>query len=128
MSRYLYFGGGWMVLGVVCGIGQFLLGSSAAAQDSKTQSTVFHVDPMWPKPLPNRWVLGSVIGVSVDSQDHVWIVHRPATLQANEIRSSWKAAPPVLEFDQAGNLIASWGGPGQGYEWPQSEHGIYVDY
>src|ERR1700674_2489122 len=114
MRRYLYFGGGLMVLGAVCGIGQLLLESSAAAQGSKPQSPVFQVDPMWPKPLPNRWLLGSVIGVSVDSQDHVWIVHRAATLQPNEIRSSWKKAPPVLEFDQAGNLVSSWGGPGQG--------------
>jgi DNA-binding beta-propeller fold protein YncE len=117
-----------MVLGVVFGIGQLLLERSAAAQGSKAQSPLFQVDPMWPKPLPNRWVLGSVIGVSVDSQDNVFIIHRAAALQPNEIRSSWKAAPPVLEFDAVGNLIASWGGPGEGYQWPQSEHGIYVDY
>jgi DNA-binding beta-propeller fold protein YncE len=128
MRRYLYLGGGLMVLAVVCGTGEFLFEKSAAAQGSKVQSPTFQVDPSWPKPLPNRWLLGSVIGVSVDSQDHIWIIHRPATLQPNEIRSSWKAAPPVLEFDQAGNLLASWGGPGQGYEWPQSEHGIYIDY
>ena len=59
--------------------------------------------------------------------DHVWIVHRPSTLQPNETRSIWRAAPPVLEFDQQGNLVSSWGGPGDGYEWPDLEHGIYVD-
>jgi len=37
-------------------------------------------------------------------------------------------APPVLSFDQAGNLIQHWGGPGAGYEWPDSNHGITVDY
>src|SRR5436309_2789413 len=36
-------------------------------------------------------------------------------------------APPVLELDQDGKLLASWGGPGQGYEWPSTEHGIFVD-
>jgi DNA-binding beta-propeller fold protein YncE len=128
MRRYWYVGGGLLMLAVVSSIGQFVFERSAAAQGSKPQSPVFQVDPMWPKPLPNRWILGSTIGVSVDSQDHVWIIHRPATLQPNEIRSSWKGAPPVLEFDQAGNLVSSWGGKGQGYEWPQSEHGIYVDY
>jgi DNA-binding beta-propeller fold protein YncE len=128
MRRYLYVGGGLLTLGLVLGVGQLLFERSAAAQGSKPQSPIFQVDPMWPKPLPNRWILGSTIGVSVDAQDHVWIIHRPATLQANEIRSSWKGAPPVLEFDQAGNLVSSWGGPGQGYEWPQSEHGIYIDY
>jgi DNA-binding beta-propeller fold protein YncE len=128
MRRYVYLAGAFLVLGVACGIGLRLFERSMAAQGSKAQSPIFQVDPNWPKPLPNRWILGSVIGVSVDSQDHVWIIHRPATLQANEIRSSWKAAPPVLEFDQAGNLLRHWGGPGQGYEWPQSEHGIYLDY
>jgi DNA-binding beta-propeller fold protein YncE len=128
MRRYLQLGGGLMMIGVACGIGQALLEKAAAAQGSKTQSPIFQVDPLWPKPLSNRWVVGSVIGVSVDSHDHVWVVHRAATLQPNEIRSSWKAAPPVLEFDQAGNLVSSWGGRGPGYEWPQSEHGIFIDY
>ena len=40
----------------------------------------FEVDPFWPKPLPNHWVLGSTIGVSVDARDHVWILHRPGTV------------------------------------------------
>ena len=88
----------------------------------------YEVDPAWPKPLPNQWLLGAVAGVAVDAQDHVWIVHRPSTLQPNETRSIWRAAPPVLEFDQQGNLISSWGGAGAGYEWPDLEHGIYVDH
>ena len=87
----------------------------------------YDVDPAWPKPLPNRWLLGAVAGVAVDGADHVWIVHRPSTLQPNETRSIWRAAPPVLEFDQQGNVLSSWGGPGEGYEWPDLEHGILVD-
>src|SRR5947209_3492486 len=87
----------------------------------------FQVDPFWPKPLPNHWILGAVAGVAVDASDHVWITHRPSTLQPNETRSIWRAAPPVLELDQAGNLLSSWGGSGARYEWPQLEHGIYVD-
>jgi DNA-binding beta-propeller fold protein YncE len=87
----------------------------------------YQVDPAWPKPLPNHWLVGAVVGVAVDGRDHVWITHRPSTLQPNETRSFWKAAPPVLEFDQEGTLVASWGGPGAGYEWPQLEHGVYVD-
>ena len=87
----------------------------------------FEVDPFWPQPLPNQWIIGAVAGVAVDSRDHVWIVHRPSTLQPNELRSEWKAAPPVLEFDQAGQFVSAWGGPGSGYEWPELEHGIYVD-
>jgi DNA-binding beta-propeller fold protein YncE len=96
------------------------------AQDVKNVPS-FKVDPFWPKPLPNHWLVGAVAGVAVDSKDHVWIIHRPSTLQPNEIRSIHRGAPPVLEFDPAGNLVSSWGGPGPGYEWPQLEHGIYVD-
>jgi DNA-binding beta-propeller fold protein YncE len=88
---------------------------------------VYHVDPFWPKPLPNHWLVGAVAGVAVDLKDHVWIIHRPTTLQPNEVRSIYRGAPSVLEFDPAGNLVSSWGGPGPGYEWPELEHGIYVD-
>ena len=88
---------------------------------------MYHVDPFWPRPLPNHWIVGAVAGVAVDARDHVWITHRPSTLQPNELRSIWKAAPPVLEFDRDGTLVQAWGGPGAGYEWPQLEHGIYVD-
>ncbi len=87
----------------------------------------FSVDATWPKPLPNHWILGAVAGVAVDARDHVWVTHRPSTLQPNETRSIWKAAPPVLEFDVDGTLLSHWGGPGAGYEWPQLEHGIYID-
>jgi hypothetical protein len=99
-----------------------------AVQNTKAvQAPTFAVDPMWPRPLPNRWILGAVVGVAVDRRDHVWIVHRPSTLQPNETRSIWRAAPPVLEFDQEGNVVSAWGGPGAGYEWPDLEHGIHVD-
>lgn len=97
----------------------------------------FEVDPFWPKPLPNHWILGSTIGVSVDSRDHVWIVHRgAATLNARtEMGAATDPptgeccvpAPPVLEFDPDGNLVGWWGGPGEGYDWPESNHGITVD-
>ena len=97
----------------------------------------FEVDPFWPKPLPNNWLLGQTVGVSVDSRDHVWIVHRPGSLD-DQIEASagvntpegscCAAAPPVLEFDQEGNLVSYWGGPGEGYDWPESDHGITVDH
>lgn len=96
----------------------------------------FEVDPFWPKPLPNGWLLGNVIGVGVDSNDHVWIVHRSDTVTDAEAAAETnpptaaccRRAPPVLEFDPAGNLVGSWGGPGEGYEWPASNHGIFVDH
>jgi DNA-binding beta-propeller fold protein YncE len=101
-----------------------------------TQAPMFEVDPMWPKPLPNHWILGMTIGVSVDAQDHIWIIHRQGSLETTEANAQQNpvagdccsAAPPVLEFDEAGNLIGHWGGPGKDYEWPVSTHGITVDY
>jgi hypothetical protein len=95
----------------------------------------FEIDAYWPKPLPNKWIFGQIGGIYVDAQDHVWINQRPGTLDAREKRASTAAkvdccvpAPPVVEFDQAGNVVQAWGGPGQGYEWPSNEHGIFVDY
>lgn len=101
--------------------------AAPAARTTPRRVPTFTVDPAWPKPLPNHWILGAVAGVAVDRHDHVWITHRPSTLQPNETRSIWKAAPPVLEFAADGTLLSSWGGPGDGYEWPQLEHGIFVD-
>ena len=96
----------------------------------------FEVEPLWPKPLPNHWIMGNVIGLTVDANDHIWIVHRGASLERMETYAQATppasdccvAAPPVLEFDEGGNLIGHWGGPGEGYEWPDSNHGILVDY
>jgi DNA-binding beta-propeller fold protein YncE len=104
-------------------------------QAAETKAPKFVVDPFWPKPLPNAWLLGQSVGVSVDAQDHVWIIHRPNSLEAGEQHASTTpqtahccaAAPPVLEFDQAGNLVGHWGGPGEGYDWPDANHGITVD-
>lgn len=116
---------------------QAALQRGAAAQGGTVQAPRFEVDPLWPKPLPNHWLLGSTIGVWVDERDHVWIIHRSsATLNNNERGAELSpptgeccaGAPPVLEFDAAGNLVSHWGGPGGGYEWPQSNHGITIDH
>jgi hypothetical protein len=97
----------------------------------------FEVDPFWPKPLPSHWVLGSTIGVSVDSRDHVWIIHRQQSLNMQTEASAGMntpagaccmPAPNVIELDAQGNVASSWGGPGQGYDWPTSNHGITVDH
>jgi hypothetical protein len=109
----------------------------AGTQAQQVQAPRFEVDPMWPKPLPNHWILGSTIGIGVDSRDHVYIIHRgDSTLNqrteaggagANPIGECCVSAPPILEFDPDGNLVNSWGGPGEGYTWPESNHGISVD-
>ena len=131
---------GRLVLVVIVLAAAVAAGLAAFARDraeSRTMSApYFEVDPFWPKPMPNHWMLGSAVGVSVDERDHVWIVHRPATLADNEQGADLKpptgeccsAAPHVLEFDADGTLVGHWGGPGQGYEWPSSGHGITVDH
>ncbi len=108
---------------------------TVVANGNATGIPQFQVEPFWPKPLPNNWILGQVSGVAVDKRNHIWIVHRPGTLSEREVGAQQNppygkccyAAPPVLVFDESGNLIRSWGGPGQGYEWPSNEHGIFVD-
>ena len=110
-------------------------GSAGGAQPGAGQPPAFHVDPTWPKPLPNGWILGQVSGVAVDAQDHVWVLQRPKSLTDDERGATFDPplsrccapAPPVLEFDASGQLLRSWGGPGQGYDWPGNEHGIFVD-
>jgi DNA-binding beta-propeller fold protein YncE len=133
--RELYVGAGLAALIAALYVGQAALENKAEAQARTVQAPMFEVDPLWPKPLPNHWLLGMVIGVWVDDQDHVWIIHRGAsTLNDNEKALDLKvgecctSAPPVLVFDQAGNLVRAWGGPGPGYEWPDSNHGVHVDY
>lgn len=90
----------------------------------------FRVDPFWPQPLPNNWILGQVAGLAVDANDHVWIVHRPRTLDARQRGEEGMCcvpAPPVIEFAPDGSVVQSWGGTGDGFEWPESEHGIHID-
>ena len=89
------------------------------------QVPVFEVDRSWPPALPNGWVLGQVPGIAVDRRDHVFILHRPRTVPEEQRP---RAAPAVLEFDQAGAFVKAWGGPGPGFDWPDSEHGISVDH
>jgi DNA-binding beta-propeller fold protein YncE len=107
---------------------------ATTAQAATVMAPRFEVDPFWPKPLPNHWLVGQSIGVSVDANDHVWMIHRAGSLEPGEthltqnIAECCAAAPPVLEFDMEGNLIGHWGGPGQGYDWPAANHGITVDY
>ena len=121
--------------GVVFTIGAGWIAQHAIAQTSHTQVPLFEPDPLWSQPLPNKWVNGQVGGVAVDSHDNLWVFHRPATIPDGEKAASLNPpqaeccipAPSVLEFDKNGKFLQAWGGPGQGYEWFTSEHGIFVD-
>ena len=134
-NRKLVLGSALVATIIALGFGQAALQASSEQQQA-VQVPLFEVDPMWPKPLPNHWVMGMTIGVGVDNRDHVYIVHRTETVDAQThgglgtdppISECCKAAPPVLEFDPEGNLVRAWGGPGEGYVWPQSNHGITID-
>jgi hypothetical protein len=85
----------------------------------------FQVDRSWPAKLPKGWLMGVPSWVAVDRRDHVWVLHRPRTLPADQ---QPHAAPPVLEFDSQGMLLQAWGGPAARYDWPDIEHGIFIDY
>jgi len=112
-----------------------LAGPLRAAAEEGSAIPQFQVDALWPKPLPNHWILGQIGGITVDRQDRIWVVQRPRSLTPRERAAEHNppeakccvAAPPVLVFDQSGNLLKAWGGPGQGYEWPEIEHGITID-
>ena len=111
------------------------IGATGAYAENPRAVPQFQVDPLWPKPLPNNWILGQVAGLATDRYDRIWVVHRPASLTARERAAEQNppeakccvAAPPVLVFDQSGNLIRYLGGAGPGYQWPESEHGVFVD-
>lgn len=98
---------------------------SAAAQSVAPRTMpIFEVDAGWPK-LPNQWVLGVVSSVAVDASDRVWILHRPESVDAS-MRD--RAAPPVVVLEANGGFARAWGGPGTGFDWPETLHGISVDH
>ena len=142
-NRKVYVGAAFVAILLALGVAQMIVGQTASAQAK--QAPKFEVDPFWPKPMPNNWVLGQTIGLTVDDRDHVWLIHRgndPGTAGLDRTELAFPteggprvseccvAAPPVLEFDQAGNLVGSWGGKSKdgSYTWPESNHGVVVDH
>jgi DNA-binding beta-propeller fold protein YncE len=122
------------------GLALLLSAACSPVPVATTGTPQYRVDPSWPKPLPEeagvQLVVGQVSGIAVEEKNgHVWITHRPSTLLPDEVDKSGKpvthrcckSLPAVAEFDAAGNYVRGWGGPGAGYEWPKSEHGITVD-
>ncbi|MGE0866209.1 MAG: hypothetical protein AB7P34_20095 [Vicinamibacterales bacterium] len=139
-NRKLYVGAAFVAILLALGAGQAMLENTSA---QAKQAPRFEVDPFWPKPMPNNWVMGMTIGIGISSDDHVWVIHRgndPGNLDRTELAvvkegaprvgECCNPAPPVLEFDAAGNLVGSWGGQPKdnSYDWPESNHGIVVDH
>lgn len=132
----------WAVLGILLlgaglalGRGR-LAGTAAAAWNAEGVVPIFEPDPLFFEALPNRWVTGQVGGVAVDRHDNIWVFHRPASVPEGQRLAALDPpqaecchpAPPVVQFDSRGRFVQAWGGPGDGYEWPATEHGIFVDH
>ncbi len=113
----------FVVLAIAVGMSPKIIGRASAAPQAKVGKVpVFEVDTEWPR-LPNNWVLGNVSRVAVDQHDNVWLIHRPRTVATDKT-----SAPPVVEFDASGKFVQAWGGEGAGYDWPDAEHNVLVDY
>ncbi|MSO56880.1 MAG: hypothetical protein EXQ55_08175 [Acidobacteria bacterium] len=97
----------------------------------------FDIDPSWPQAHEN-WIIGHTTALYGSRDGHMWMLQRPSSIVDDELASNWGAgveccvpAPPVIEFDQTGKVVQSWGGlgaPRQGLDWPENEHGLFVDY
>ena len=148
MKRNLLIGGTFVVALIGLGVAERALEQTAQAQAKTGQVPIFEVDPFWPKAM-NNLVFGQTIGLGVDEKDQVWIIHRgndPTNLDGTEyatppanakeyyrpgqtkVSECCDPAPPVVAFDQAGNVVHSWGGPTLHPDWPDSNHGIIVDH
>jgi DNA-binding beta-propeller fold protein YncE len=127
--------GAGLALVVLIGVALAVFENTGNAQRNGQQAPLFEPDPLWSQALPNKWVTGAVGGVAVDSHDNVWVFHRPASIPDGEKAASLSPpraeccipAPPVLQFGPDGTFLQAWGGPGEGYQWPTTEHGIFVD-
>jgi hypothetical protein len=149
VKRNLLIGATFVATFIVLGISERALEETAAAQSKNGQVPMFEVDPFWPKAMPNNWVFGQTIGLGIDEKDQVWIIHRgndPGNLDGTEyatpsanpkayyqpgetkVSECCNPAPPVVAFDQGGNVVHSWGGPSLHADWPDSNHGIIVDH
>ena len=131
-----------LVMGIValsCGqqaVEEAASSASGSEAEAPAVGTSYQVDPFWPQELPNKWLLGQVIGVAVDSRDHVWVLHRPRSLSDRERGAAadpptsecCMPAPAVIEFDPSGSVVQAWGGPTGDYNWPASEHGLFIDF
>ena len=138
--------GGCLALAIVAGCRQSVQPASGTADGIPA----FEYDPTWPKPLPHNWLTGNIGAMTIDSQNHIWVVQRPGSTTDLSERYGLEGlgeccfpAPPVMEFDPEGNLIQAWGpihddqgellgdqvwGPHPDVAWPLNEHGIFVDH
>jgi len=89
-----------------------------------------------PITLPPGRTIGSVTGVQVSPDGHIWVLHIAANMAWGPPGQSSDPAdrlPPVCEFDAEGRFLQAWGGPdhlpridGQP-QWPRQEETIAFD-
>src|SRR5688572_5316527 len=96
-TRNFYVGVTIAAVIAVLAITQYTLQTVARAQEngSANRAGIYEVDRMWPKPLPNNWVLGSTVGLAVDARDHVFIVHRGQSSLDQKFASQMAFEPPA---------------------------------
>jgi hypothetical protein len=112
VSRWSYIG--TLVVSLVVGLGV----AADDTDDPKAPKIAprLKIDPSWPKPLPNNWVIGQVGGIAVDSHDHVWVLQRPRSVPERYLGPTLTpprstccfAAPSVIEFDSHGKVVQAW--------------------
>nr|TFG53191.1 MAG: hypothetical protein E4H34_04005 [Hyphomicrobiales bacterium] len=103
------------------------MGAAAQAQPAANPARplpIFELDPDWPK-IPENFRAPFVSGIVIDSQDNAWLTTRRLRSMPDGDKID---GPAIMIFDPEGNYIRGWGGPGEGYEWPESEHNSYIDY
>ena len=108
MGRQLFIGAALLALLVALFQSTTVLEKRAAVEAATNRAPSFEVDPLWPKPMPNGWILGQTIGVAVDAQDHVWIVHRARHARSQRgARDDESADREMLRAGSAGSRIRS---------------------
>ena len=89
--------GGDTSLKTIVGIARAQTAKPAPAAPPQAGGPRLQVDPLWPKPLPNHWLFGSITGVAVDSQNHIWVVHRGADSLNARTEMSAATNPPTAD-------------------------------
>ncbi|MGE3841123.1 MAG: hypothetical protein AB7I50_06005, partial [Vicinamibacterales bacterium] len=120
----------WLPTPGTTGLAQVVPGQALDASGAPQ----FRVDPFWPKPLPNRWSMQQVTGISVDTQDTVWFLNRPNAPEMDEISAEGTPSPTLccikgpelIQLDQQGNVLSSWGGAGHP-KWPTNSQTVIAD-
>lgn len=133
--RPLYVGA--LVIGSVLALAAGMVGRAQVMPGQAVDESgapQYRVDPFWPKPLPNRWSMQQVTGISVDSMNHVWFLNRGNAPEQDEIGGDGTPfpvlccvrGPELIELDQEGNVVKAWGGPGYP-SWPSGLQTVIAD-